>query len=374
MFHKGQQIGRYTLINKIGVGGFGEVWLAECENDSGISQVAIKLPRSEQIDWKEITQEIGLWVIAGKHPNILPFIEAKIYNGQIAIVSEYAPDGSLENLLKQKGALPIEQAVEITIGILEGLEHLHSNGIIHRDLKPANILLHNNTPRLADFGISRIASGDSQSQTIAGTSRYMAPEAFDGKRNVQTDIWSVGVILYQLLTGKLPFPQKDTTELLGAIVMREPEPMPDSVSHELSEIVNSAMSKKPLNRYQTAAVMYKKLVNFIDRFSNQEIFKVREDYPFFRCGTFRLYNNEVKANDKSSSSFSNSNPILEDIAISQLKLIPYRKGNKWGFCNENKNILIEPRYDVVYKFSEGLSLVVANERRGYINILVFSQI
>lgn len=118
MFHKDQQIGDYTLIKQLGKGAFGEVWLAHNQTDPP-SPVAIKFPKSEDIDWQTVVQEIGLWVLCGRHPNVLPFIEARNYSGQIAIISEYAPDGSLRNLLKQRGALSHEQAVEMIIGVLD---------------------------------------------------------------------------------------------------------------------------------------------------------------------------------------------------------------------------------------------------------------
>lgn len=214
MFHEDQKLGEYTLIKKLGRGGFGEVWLAEFKDE----QFAIKLPHKDQVEWQSITQEIGLWTLCGKHPNVMPLIGARNFNGQIAIISEYAPDGSLEDLLKRKGKLSEIEAVEMIIGVLKGLQHLHESGIIHRDLKPANILLDGNTLRLTDFGISRIINGDSSSQTIAGTFAYMAPECFDGKRNVQTDVWSVGVILHRMITGNLPFPQKEMTTLIGSLI------------------------------------------------------------------------------------------------------------------------------------------------------------
>ena len=205
MFHEGKQIGNYTLIRKLGRGGFGEVWLAERRAKFVTTKVAVKLPLDEQVDHEAIEQEAQLWEQASGHPNVLPIIEADEYDGQIVIVSEYAPDGSLEELLKLHGKLEIKQAVEMTVGILNGLEFLHSRNIIHRDLKPANILLQGTTPRLADFGISRAmrTTMASQSQHISGTFAYMSPEALDGRRSVQTDIWSVGVNLYQFLTGTL---------------------------------------------------------------------------------------------------------------------------------------------------------------------------
>lgn len=257
MFSEGSQIGSYTLIKKLGRGGFGEVWLAERRTKFVTTKVAVKLPHDEQIDHEAVKQEATLWEQASGHPNILPIIDADEYDGQIVIVSEYAPDGSLEQWLKTHGKMPIEKAVETTIQILDGLEFLHSRNIIHRDLKPANILLQGTTPRLADFGISRAlrTTVASQSQNISGTFAYMSPEALDGKRSIQTDVWSVGVNLYQFLTGTLPFPQKEPSALLAAIMLREFEPLPDSIPRNLKNVVTKALAKLPENRYASAIEM-----------------------------------------------------------------------------------------------------------------------
>jgi len=151
----------------------------------------------------------------------------------------------------------VERAVETTIQILDGLEFLHSRNIIHRDLKPANILLQGNTPRLADFGISRAltTTATSQSNNISGTFAYMPPEAFDGKRSVQTDIWSVGVNLYRFLTGKLPFSQKEVTSLIASIMTSNFELLPDEIPQNLQNVIARALAKLPENRYKTASEM-----------------------------------------------------------------------------------------------------------------------
>ncbi|MEO8073018.1 MAG: serine/threonine-protein kinase [Acidobacteriota bacterium] len=257
MFHENKQIGNYTLIKKLGRGGFGEVWLAERKSKFVTTKVAVKLPHDEQVDHEAIKQEATLWEQASGHPNILPIIDADEYDGQIVIVSEYAPDGSLEQWLKTHGKMPIEKAVETTIQILDGLEFLHSRNIIHRDLKPANILLQGNTPRLADFGISRAlrTTVASQSQNISGTFAYMSPEALDGKRSIQTDIWSVGVNLYQFLTGTLPFPNKEPSVLLVAIMMREYAPLPSEIPQSLQNVIAKALAKLPENRYGSTKEM-----------------------------------------------------------------------------------------------------------------------
>lgn len=217
MFKEGQKIGSYTLVQRLGRGGFREVWLANWETKFATTKVAVKLPLDEQVDHALIEQEAQLWAKASGHTNVLPIVEANEYDGQVVIVSEYAPDGSLEQLLAKKGGkLPIKEAVEMTIGILSGLGFLHSRNIIHRDLKSANVLLQGETPRLADFGISRALQTTvaSQSQNISGTFAYMSPEALDGKRNVQTDIWSVGANLYRFLFRQTSIPAKRTIQII----------------------------------------------------------------------------------------------------------------------------------------------------------------
>ena len=178
MFHENRQIGSYTLLRKLGKGGFGEVWLAERKSKFVTTKVAVKLPLDEQVDFDAIRQEAELWEQASGHANVLPIIDADIIDNQVIIVSEYADGGSLADKLKREGKFPIKQAVEMTIGILNGLEFLHNKRIIHRDIKPANILLQSDNPRLADFGISRAMQTHAISSTIIGTEAYMSPESF----------------------------------------------------------------------------------------------------------------------------------------------------------------------------------------------------
>lgn len=271
MFRKDQRIGIYILIKRLGRGGFGEVWLAERRAKFVTTKVAVKLPLEEQIDVEAIKHEATLWEQASGHPNVLPIIDADEYDGQVVIVSEYAPDGSLDELLIKEGALPAKKAVEIVTGILSGLEFLHSKKIIHRDIKPANILRQGETPRLADFGISRLMKTTGMTQTVGGTPVYMAPEAFDGIRTVQTDIWSVGVILYQMLEGELPFTANNLTDLLGAIITKEPKPLRDSVPLQLQKIVAKALAKQSNERYQSVNEMREDLASFLVRSSQQNI-------------------------------------------------------------------------------------------------------
>lgn len=260
MFRAGDIIGPYTLIDKIGRGSFGVVWLAERRGRITTTKVAVKFPLDEDVDLEAIKREADLWVEACGHPNVLTLYEADIYDDQPVIVSEYAPDGSLRKwLARHNGRAPSHgSAVEMMGGILSGLSHLHRKRIIHRDLKPDNVLLQGETPRLADFGIARVLK-TSQSSIIGGTYAYMAPEAFRNERSEQVDVWAAGVIFYQMLAGRLPFSQADAASLMHAIINAEPEPLPEDVPAGLREVVSDALSKDAARRYKTAAAMRAKL-------------------------------------------------------------------------------------------------------------------
>jgi serine/threonine protein kinase len=258
VFQTGDQIGSYSLIQKLGKGTFGEVWLAEEKTAITSHKVALKLPNEEDVDIEAIRQEADVWESVKGHPNILPIIKADIYEGQIYIASEYATDGSLSEWLKDHhGKAPtLETAVQMTLGILAGLEHLHSKGVIHRDLKPANILLQAETPRIADFGIARLikSTATANSTLSAGTPSYMAPECFYGIRSEQTDIWAAGVLFHKLLTGKLPFSQPDQVSVMNAVLNSKPQ-IADEIPENLRAIIRKALQKEPAQRYQSAAEM-----------------------------------------------------------------------------------------------------------------------
>ena len=257
------RIGPYQLERKLGKGAFGEVWLAhDVDNLVAARAVALKLPLDDDVNLDAIRQEAQVWVAASGHPNVLPMLEARVYNGQVVIASEYAPDGSLQQWLTTNGgqAPTMKAALEMTRDILDGLAHLHSRRIIHRDLKPDNILLNGATPRIADFGISRVLKTTTQSAVAAGTPVYMAPEAFKGKRNPLTDLWSAGVMLYQLLSGDVPFHSNNAYELYVSISNDEAAPLPAAVPAWLQQVVAKALSKDPTQRYQSAEEMRTVLV------------------------------------------------------------------------------------------------------------------
>lgn len=315
MLRAGDGVGPYTLINKIGSGSYGVVWLAERRTAITTTKVALKIPLNDDFDIEVIKQEADLWVQASGHPNILPIIEANIYQDQVVIVSEYAPGGSLSNWLKENNRISLETAIEMTCGILAGLEHLHGKKIIHRDLKPDNILLQGETPRLADFGISRILRSNTQSSLVAGTPAYMSPESFFGKHTLQTDLWATAVILYRLVSGQMPFPQTNLPILMRAIIEYSPTPLPESVPAAIREIIMKALEKSPTQRYQSAAEMRKTLKQAYKSVRNS-IANQKVEIPVIRKG------------EKVEDSLLSATPVVEINILDKTKsLYPYLVSN-----------------------------------------------
>jgi serine/threonine protein kinase len=262
LLKQGEKVGPYTLIRRLGRGGFGVVWLAEKQSRIAPIKFALKILLDSEAELDAVKQEAEIWVKVSGHANILSIYEADVYDDLIVIVSQYAPDGNLETWLNDRGgkAPDVRAAGRMIWGILSGLEHIHARNVIHRDLKPANILLQGSVPRIADFGISRVLkTTGNRSSTISGTYQYMAPEAFSGERAPQTDIWSAGVILQRLLTGELPFPQVEPAQVMGAILQGKPVRPPESVPLPLREVIARALQKDPRKRYDSAAEMKRHL-------------------------------------------------------------------------------------------------------------------
>jgi len=256
-FSPGSQLGPYKLLRLLGCGAVGEVWLGERASELVPTQLALKLPYHTGAALEDFRREAEVWIRASNHPNILPLFEANVYEGQIVLASEYAPDGSLEAWILRPGDMipPIDSALHIVRGVLAGLHHLHGRNIVHRDIKPANIMLQGDTPRLTDFGLARTLTLNGTTCQIAGTPAYMAPEAFDGIRSVQADLWSVGVLLYRLLAGRLPFPSDNLATLVRMIRNEQPAPLPQSIPLQIRSIACHALEKTPHRRYASAVAM-----------------------------------------------------------------------------------------------------------------------
>ena len=262
MLQSGDKLGPYTLKRTLGRGAYGEVWLAERTSSILTTQVALKVALDAAANLDDIRNEAQIWLAASGHTNIVPVLEAEVYDGQIVIACEYVADGSLNDwLTRNDGKAPnVEAALSMVSGILAGLQHLHKAELIHRDLKPDNIMLQGSTPRLADFGQSRLLKSSGRSTGITGTPAYMAPEAFKGKYSAASDLWSAGVLLHELLVGTLPYPQSDVYALITAITDPTPAPLSDQIPSALRPVLAKALAKPVEDRFSSAADMAQALV------------------------------------------------------------------------------------------------------------------
>jgi predicted ATPase/serine/threonine protein kinase/Tfp pilus assembly protein PilF len=220
----------------LGRGGMGVVYRAT-DNQSG-ETVAVKTLNSEALSHEpnilERFRREGDSLRQLDHPNIVKFITAVESFGQHYLVMEYVDGGSLQSLLARHGYVSSQRAVEISLDLADALTRAHHLGIIYRDLKPANVLLaQDGTPRLTDFGIAQLADGSRLTQTgiLVGTVNYLSPEALSGEvLDFRTDIWAFGVLLFEMLTGKLPFTGNNITARITATLT---QPVPDLTQYNL---------------------------------------------------------------------------------------------------------------------------------------------
>jgi len=280
MLKAGGKVGEndeYTLIKFLGKGTYGVVWQAEKRiryADKG-RNYALKFlfdDTSEEVDFAKFKREVNAWIDASGHSNVIDIHDAFSDKGRFVIVSDFAEGGSLGDWLKYfRQTSSFEQAIEMMRGILNGLIHLHSQTpkIVHCDLKPENVLLKSKVPHLIDFGLSRIVEDSLRKTThTLGSWFYISPDAIKGEISPKVDIWSAGVIFYEMLCGYNPFYddkiaglQTDTSQkfaLAQAISLNEPKPLPSNVPKELQDIIFKALQKNPKQRFTTEE-MYKSL-------------------------------------------------------------------------------------------------------------------
>jgi hypothetical protein len=246
-----QPLDGYTIKRGIGRGGFGEVFFAVSE---GGKEVALKLLRGGNCDveLRGVAQCLNL-----KHPNLVGLYDLKKDDlGNRWVVMEYVAGEPLNVVLaRHPDGLPRELAREWFLGLARAVGHLHDHGIVHRDLKPANVFLENGTVKVGDYGLSKSMSTSqrtAQTQSV-GTVHYMAPEISTGNYNKQIDTYAAGVILYEMLTGNVPF----DGESAGEILMKHLTAPPDlaRLPAEYVPVVAKALSKNPAQRYASMAEM-----------------------------------------------------------------------------------------------------------------------
>jgi serine/threonine protein kinase len=269
----GTRLGRYEILSLLGTGGMGEVYLAQ---DTALGRsVALKiLSASSDLDQTTMSRLLREAKVTAtlNHRNINAIYEVGTQQGIHFVATEFVKGETLRQLLLRRGALPLTEAVDIALQVASALSFSHLHGIIHRDIKPDNIMLGpGGNVKVLDFGLAKVtdrgahevdqewASDDihrTDPGSVVGTLAYMSPDQAKAEPpDARSDLWSLGVVLYELITGRRPFTGTTSTALLYQILHEDPPPLAlyaRAVPVELQRIVTKALTKDPSRRYQSA--------------------------------------------------------------------------------------------------------------------------
>jgi len=253
MFFRGQIIGKYKILSTVGSGGFGTVYLAE---DTWIDKkVALKVPHKQGVDFGELLREPRL-LASLNHPNIVTILTAEKQENVFFIVMEFVPGETLDALIAREGALDVSRALDYTCQITNAVDHAHRHGVLHRDLRPSNVIVAGSGMlKVADFGTSRFLEIAAHGTTVIGSPPYMAPEQFRGKAVFASDIYSLGVTMYQMLTGVLPYDTPspaDLDRLMKGELHTAPRLKNPRIPKAINDIVLKAMAPDIPARYKRA--------------------------------------------------------------------------------------------------------------------------
>ena len=254
MFFRGQTIGKYRILSPLGSGGFGSVFLAE---DTWIDKkVALKVPHKQNLDFSDMVKEPRL-LASLSHPNIVTVLTAEKQDDVFFIVMEYVTGETLEHIIMREGALDLHRALDFTCQICNAVDHAHRAGILHRDIRPGNMLVSDTGMlKVSDFGTSRFLEIAAHGTTVIGSPPYMAPEQFHGKAVFASDVYSVGVTMYQMLTGSLPYEAPapaDIDRLMRGELITPPRLKNSKIPRAISDIILKALDPDLTTRYQRAA-------------------------------------------------------------------------------------------------------------------------
>jgi len=260
------KIGEYEIVRVLGTGATGTVYLGI--NPEGAQKALKVLPATLRDDSSLFTRfRIEIDVLQSlNHDGIVKTYEVSQESGRRYYVMEYLAGGSLAERIKSVGALPLRDALDITVSLCSALEHAHTADVIHRDIKPANVLFdENGRAKLVDFGIAKLAQteGVTATRQVMGTVEYMSPEqASGGDIDARSDIYSLGIVLYEMVTGRVPFRGQSVAAVLKShqyAMPESPRAWTDSIPQWLNELILSMIEKKPEARPQTAAAVAERI-------------------------------------------------------------------------------------------------------------------
>ncbi len=279
MFTKGQRIGKYEILKALGSGGFGSVYLAL---DTLIEKkVAIKVPHEQSQSMDILLREPK--ILAGlEHPNIVKVFTAEKIDGVFFIVMEYVEGRNLHEVLRDEKFFDVTKAADYLEKICSAVEYAHEKNIIHRDLRPANVMVteKNNGLKVADFGTSKIMENIPFAKTKIGSPPHMAPEQYDGKAVFASDVYSIGVMAYRMVAGKLPYYDINPSRIEHLVRQGRavaPNLIQTTIPKKVSEVVMKAIENQVSKRYQRASEFIRDFNKALDRtVHSSEIENIRE--------------------------------------------------------------------------------------------------
>ena len=320
---KGQRInGRYEILRTIGEGGMANVYLAY---DVILNRnVAVKILRGDLANDEKFVRRFQREAIAASsltHPNIVEMYDVGVDDGNYFIVMEYIDGITLKSLIKKRGAMTLKETIDIMLQITSAIACAHDSYIIHRDIKPQNVMiLDDGVAKITDFGIAMAMKSAelTQTNTVMGSVHYLPPEQANGKGStVKSDIYSLGIMMYEMLIGKVPFKGENAVE----IAMKQiNEPIP-SVCHQnpdipqsVENIILKATAKNPKNRYDSVNEMHDDLLHALDMTPTS---RITYEYPEHELEhTIEIPNiNNIKTTDKEEVKESKGEKTLNKTLI-----------------------------------------------------------